>query len=123
MVETTENNIIICKYFWKILNGQGDNYTTGCLCYIIHISYKTISWSLNKHPALDADLKVIDFIGNQAVNGIMFFILKKKKTIFDFLQETVWISFIVLWIHFSLIFWYIIYVKNWSKMRQYNNEN
>ena len=89
MVETTENNIIICKYFWKILNGQGDNYTTGCLCYIIHISYKTISWSLNKHPALDADLKVIDFIENQAVNGIMFFILKKKNYFRFFARDCV----------------------------------
>ena len=115
----TENNIIICKYFWKILNGQGDNYTTGCLCYIIHISYKTISWSLNEHPALDADLKVVDFIENQAVNGIMFFILKKK--LFSIFCRRL-CEYHSLFYEFILV-WYIMYVKNCSKMRQYNNEN
>ena len=66
----------------KILSGQGDDYTTGCLLdynYFIKY-YKMIGIDLSKQQGHDANLKAIkqiNFTGNidGAENRIMFFII------------------------------------------------
>ena len=70
----------------KIVTGQGDDHTTGCLLdynyFIKH--YKLIAIDLSKQQALNADPKAkqkIDFTRylSGAKNRVMFFIIKVAK--------------------------------------------
>ena len=80
----------------KIATGQGDDYTTGCLCYAyLKNYYKMTAMDLSKQQALDADPRAIQHINfttnlDRAGNTRIYFILvEAKETILDFLQGTV----------------------------------
>ena len=81
----------------KIVIGQGDDYTTGCLldCSYFKDHYKMIAIDLSKQQSLDADpraIKQINFTANleRASNTTVFFIIEEaKETISDFSQGTV----------------------------------
>ena len=64
----------------KIVTSQWDDYTTGCLLDYNYFKnyYKMIAIDLSNIHALDADLKEIqqlNFIGNQAQQATIFFII------------------------------------------------
>ena len=91
--QPVKNNLRTYDNIRKIVAGQGDDYTTGCLLdYNYFNSYynmKTIE--LSKHQALDADPKAIqqiNFTVNLAREGnaniIMFFIVEEEKNYFGF---------------------------------------
>ena len=81
----------------KIVTGQGDDYTAGCLlddpCFKDH--YKMIAIYLRKQQAYDADpraIQQINFTANLDRDGntTMFFIIEEaKETVLDFSQGTV----------------------------------
>ena len=81
----------------KIVTGQGDDYTTGCLLDYPYfkIYYKLIAIDLSKQQKLDADPKAIqqiNFTGNldRAEGSTMFFIIEEaKETVLDFSKGTV----------------------------------
>ena len=85
------------KHIRKVPNGQGDDYTTGCLLDYPYFkeNYKIIAIDLNKQQTLDVDAKAIhqiNFIGNlyRAGQAFMFFIYEQvKDTILDFSQGIV----------------------------------
>ena len=76
----------------KIVTGQGNDYTTGCLLDYIYLknNYKMIAIDLSKQQVLDADpraIQQINFTANlvTAGNTTMSFIIKEaKETILDF---------------------------------------
>ena len=76
----------------KIVTGQGDASTTGCLLNYFKLHYKLITINLSKQQALDADPKAIqpiNFTGNlerTEVATIFFIIEEAKETILDFSQ-------------------------------------
>ena len=80
----------------KIVTGQGDDYTTGCLLDYNYFKnhYKMIAIDLSKQQELDADLKAIqqiNFTGNLSGNNnrLIFFIIEEtNETNLDFLQRT-----------------------------------
>ena len=92
-----ENNKITYENISKIVTGQGDDYTTGCLLDYANFrdNYKIVSIDLSKQQALDADpraIQQINFTGNldRANNTRIFFILEEaKETVLDFSQGTV----------------------------------
>ena len=81
----------------KIVTGQQDDYTTGCLLDYNYFNkhYKKIAIHLSKQQALDADLKgiqQINFTGNldRPEGATMFFVIEEaKETMLDFSQGTV----------------------------------
>ena len=81
----------------KIVTGQGDDYTTGCLLDYSYFmdTYKMIAVDLSKQKALDADPKAIQQINftanlDRAGNTRVYFILEEaKETILDFSQGAV----------------------------------
>ena len=81
----------------KIVTGQGDDYTTGCLLDYNYFKnhYKMIAIDLSKQQELDADLKAIqqiNFTGNLSGNNnrLIFFIIEEtNETNLDFSQRTV----------------------------------
>ena len=81
----------------RIVTGQGDDYTTGCLLDYSYFkeNYKMIAIDLSKQQELDADPRAIqqmNFTANldRAGNATMFFIIEQaKETVLDFSQETV----------------------------------
>ena len=94
--QTIKNNKITYENR-KIANGQGDDYTTGCLLDYIYFKdyYRIIVVDLSKQQALDADpaaIKQINFTANlnRARNTRIYFILEEaKETVLDFSQGTV----------------------------------
>ena len=69
---------------WKIVRGQKDDYTTGCLLDYNYFKdyHKMIVIDLNKHQAIGVDLKAIqqiDFTGNLENNATIFLFLKRQK--------------------------------------------
>ena len=76
----------------KIANGQGDNYTTGCLLDYSYFkeNYKMIAIDISTQQALDPDpraIQQINFTANldRAGNTTMFFIIEEaKETVLDF---------------------------------------
>ena len=76
----------------KIVTGQGNDYTTGCLLDYIYLknNYKMIAIDLSKQQVLDADPRAtqqINFTANlvTAGNTTMSFIIEEaKETILDF---------------------------------------
>ena len=81
----------------KIVTGQGDDYTTGCLLDYTYFKkyYKMTAIDLSKQQALDADPKAIQQINftanlDRAGNIRIYFILEEaKETVFEFSQGTV----------------------------------
>ena len=94
--QTIKNNKITYENR-KIDNGQGDDYTTGCLLDYIYFKdyYRIIVVDLSEQQALDADpaaIKQINFTANlnHAGNTRIYFILEEaKETVLDFSQGTV----------------------------------
>ena len=92
-----KNNKVIYENIRKIVTGQGDDYTTGCLLDYSYFAdnYKMIAVDLSKQQALDADPRAIQKINftanlNRAGNTRGYFILEEaKETILDFSQGTV----------------------------------
>ena len=80
----------------KIVTGQGDDYTPGCLLDYTYFKkyYKMTAIDLSKQQALDADPKAIQQINFTAnldrANTRFYFILEEaKETVFEFSQGTV----------------------------------
>ena len=81
----------------KIVTGQGEDYTTGCLSDYPYFKkyYKLIARDLSKQEKLDANpksIQQINFTGNldRAESSEMFFIIEEAKgTILDYLNRTV----------------------------------
>ena len=90
MIKTNEN-------IRKIVTGQGDHYTSGCLLDYSYFKdhYKMIPRDLSKQQDLDADPRGIQQINFTAYldrtgSATMFFIIEKaKETIWDFSQGTI----------------------------------
>ena len=90
-------NKITYEKIRKIVTGQGDDYTTGCLLNYTYFRkyYKMIVIDLSKQQALDADprtIQQINFTANLdcARNTRIFFILEEaKEPVLDFSQGTV----------------------------------
>ena len=80
----------------KIVTGQGDDYTTGCLLDYAYFkdNCKMIAIDLRKQQALDADPRAIQQINftaslERAENSIIFVILDEaKETVLNFSQGT-----------------------------------
>ena len=85
------------KNIRKIVTGQRDHYTSGCLLDYSYFKdhYKMIARDLSKQQDLDADprgIQQINFTANldRAGNATMFFIIEEaKETILDFSQGTI----------------------------------
>ena len=84
-----ENNKITYENISKIVTGQGDDYTTGCLLDYANFrdNSKIVAIDLSKQQALDADpraIQQINFTGNldRANNTRIFFILEEAKATF-----------------------------------------
>ena len=78
----------------KIVTGQGNDYTTGCLLDYIYLknNYKMIAIDLSKQQVLDADpraIQQINFTANlvTAGNTTMSLLLKKQKKLFWTFQK------------------------------------
>ena len=92
-----KNNKVTYENIRKIVIGQGDDYTTGCLLDYSYFmdTYKMIVVDLSKQQALDADpraIQQINFTANldRAGNTKVYFILEEaEETILDFSQGTV----------------------------------
>ena len=92
-----KDNKVTYENIRKIVTGQGDDYTTGCLLdYTNFKKYcKMIAVDLSKQQVLDADAKAIQQINftanlDRAGNARFYFILEEaKETVFEFSQGTV----------------------------------
>ena len=97
--QLVKSNLRTYDSIGKILAGQRDDYTTGCLLDNFYFKdyYKMIVTDLSKQQAFDADPKAIqqiNFTGNlgwdPVANTTMFFIIEEaKETVLDILQGTV----------------------------------
>ena len=95
--QPAKNDKVTYETIRKIVIGQGDDYTTGCLLDYTYFKkyYKMIAVDLSKQQALDADYKAIQQINftanfDREGNTRFYFILKEaKETIFEFSQGTV----------------------------------
>ena len=78
----------------KVLTGQGDDYTTGCLLDFSYFekNYRLIAVDLSKQKALDADSRAIQqiiFTGKTDNQIKVYYILEQsKETILEFLKGT-----------------------------------
>ena len=92
-----KNSKVTYESIRKIVIGQGDDYTTGCLLDYPYFAntYKMIAVDLSKQQALDADPRAIQQINvtanlDRAGNTRVYFILEEAKvSILDFSQGTV----------------------------------
>ena len=92
-----KNNKVTYENIRKIVIGQGDDYTTGCLLEYSYFAdtYKMLAVDLSKQQALDADPRAIQQINfnanlDGAGNTKVYFILEEaKETVLDFSQRTV----------------------------------
>ena len=95
--QPNENDLKTCDNIRKIVTGQGDDYTTGCLLDYPYFKkyYRLIAIDLSKQLKLDVDPKArhqINLIGNldEAEGSTMFFIVEEaKETVLDFSKGTV----------------------------------
>ena len=94
--QPVKNVLITYDNIRKVVTGQRDDYTTGCLLDYPYFEnyYKMIAIDLCKQQALDADPKAIqqvNFTANLYRDGnTTFFIIEEtKETILDFSQGAV----------------------------------
>ena len=94
--QLVKDNKVTYKNIRKIVSGQGDDYTTGCLLGYPYFkdSYTMIAIDLSKQQALDADpraIQQINFTANlEEDNTRIYFILEEtKEIILNFAQGTV----------------------------------
>ena len=94
--QPVKNNVKTYDNIRKVLSGQGDDWTTGCLqdCVYFNNCHKMIAIDLSEQQALNAHpkrMQQINFTGNldQAENTTMFFFGETKETSLDFWQGTV----------------------------------
>ena len=95
--QPNENDLKTCDNIRKIVTGQGDDYTTGCLLDYPYFKkyFRLIAIDLSKQLKLDVDPKArhqINLIGNldEAEGSTMFFIVEEaKETVLDFSKGTV----------------------------------
>ena len=95
--QPVKNGKVTYENIRKTTNGQGDDYTTGCLLDYTYFKkyYKMIAVDLSKQQVLDADPKAIQQINftanlDRAGNTRFYFILEEaKETVFEFSQGTV----------------------------------
>ena len=95
--QPAKNNKITYENIRKVVTGQGDYYTTGCLLNYAYFrdTYKMVAIDSSTQQSLDDDPKAIqqiDFTGNldRAGNTRIFFILEEvQETVLDFSQGTV----------------------------------
>ena len=95
--QPVKNNKVTYENTRKVITGQGDDCTNGCLLDYIYFKnyYKMSAVDLSKQQALDVDPKAIqqiNFTANLAIGGntrIYFIHEKAKETVFEFLQGTV----------------------------------
>ena len=103
--QPVKNDLRTCDNIQKIVTGQGDNYTSGCLLDYLFFKkyYKLIATDLSKQRKLDAASKAVQqvsFTINLESNTKIFLIIQKvKETVLDFSKETVQL----LWFYFVLI--------------------
>ena len=94
--QLVRNDKVTCENIRKIVTGQGDDYTTGCLLDYAYFKkyYKVTAIDLSRHQALDANpraIQQINFTANLDRDGNtrFYFILEEaKETIFEFSQGT-----------------------------------
>ena len=92
-----KNIKVTYKNIRKIVSGQGDDYTIGCLLDYTYFKnyYKIFAIDLSKQQALDTDPKTIQQINftanlDRTGNTRIYVILEEvKKTVLDFSQGTV----------------------------------
>ena len=104
--QPVRNNLRTYDSIWKIVTGQGDDYTTGRLLdYNYFSKYKKKAIDLGKQQTLDADLKAIqqiNFTGNLAwrskctYNNI-FHYWRSKRNHSGFFTRKKYYKFILLW--------------------------
>ena len=94
-----KDNKVTCENIRKIVTGQGDDYTNGCLLDYPYFkdTYKMIAVDLSKQQALDADpraIQQVNFTANLEENNTrIYFILEEaNETILNFAQGTVKVS-------------------------------
>ena len=95
--QPVKNNLRTNDNIRKVMIGQGDYYTTGCLLDYTYFkeNCQLIAIDLTKQQALDADPKAMQQINftenlNQPRQTTMFLIIEEAKdTILDFSQGTV----------------------------------
>ena len=88
--QPVKNDLRTYDNTWKIVTGQGDDYTNGCLLDYIYFKnyFKMIALDISKQQELDADSTAINL--NQRGNTTMLPIIQEvKETMLDFSQGTV----------------------------------
>ena len=94
--QTVKNNLRTYDNIRKIVTGQGDDCTTGCLLDYSYFEkyYKLIAIDLSRLQKLDTDpnaIEQINFTGNlnKSEGATMFFIIEEgKETVLDFSKGT-----------------------------------
>ena len=95
--QPVKNDKVTYENIRKIIIGQEDDYTTGCLLDYTYFKkyYKMIAVDSSKQQVLDADPKAIQQINftvnlDRAEKTIFYFIPEEaKETVFEFSQGTV----------------------------------
>ena len=106
--QLVKNNLRTYDNIWKIVTGQGDDYTNGCLLDCIYY-FKMIASDLRKQQELDADPTAIQQINfaenlNRWGNTTMLLITEEvKETMLDFSQGTVKVFWMCSTIYLALI--------------------
>ena len=84
--QPVKNNKVTYENTRKVITGQGDDCTNGCLLDYIYFKnyYKMSAVDLSKQPALDVDPKAIQQINftanlDRAENTRIYFILEEAK--------------------------------------------
>ena len=85
--QPVRNDLITYDNIGKIVTGQGDDYTTGCLLDYNYFKnyYKMIAIYLTKKQAVDADpkaIQLINFTGTLEQQATILFITEEAKKLF-----------------------------------------
>ena len=85
--QPVRNDLITYDNIGKIVTGQGDDYTTGCLLDYNYFKnyYKMIAMYLTKKQAVDADpkaIQLINFTGTLEQQATILFITEEAKKLF-----------------------------------------
>ena len=85
--QPVRNDLITYDNIGKIVTGQGDDYTTGCLLDYNYFKnyYKMIAIYLTKKQAVDADpkaIQLINFTGTLEQQATILLITEEAKKLF-----------------------------------------